>query len=228
MEIVININGLRKEFKKIAIIDDISLQLKSGDIFGLVGPNGSGKTTLIKILATIIKPTVGTAYILNYDISREPQKVRRFIGYLPYSYKPYYDLKVREYIAFYAGAYKIPRSDRKDIINDILELTNLITTKDQYIKDLSDGMIQRLGIARTLIHDPMVLLFDEPLIGLDPRSRVEIMEIIKELGNMGKTLIVSSGIISDIMSICNKVGIMKDGKIIISGDIDEINFSDYL
>ncbi|HGJ64321.1 TPA: ABC transporter ATP-binding protein [bacterium] len=228
MEIVININGLRKEFKKIAVIDGISLQLKSGDIFGLVGVNGSGKTTLIKILATIIKPTVGTAYILNYDISREPQKVRRFIGYLPYSYKPYYDLKVREYIAFYAGAYKIPRSDRKDIINDILELTNLIATKDQYIKDLSDGMIQRLGIARTLIHDPMVLLFDEPLIGLDPKSRAEIMEIIKELGNMGKTLIVSSGIISDIMTICNKVGIMKDGKIIISGDIDEINFSDYL
>jgi len=228
MEIAININALRKEFKKIAVIDDISLQLRSGDIYGIVGPNGSGKTTLLKILATIIKPTSGTVYILNYDISHKPQKVRRFIGYLPFSYKPYYDLTVHEYIAFFAGAYKIPRADRKVIINDILELTNLITSQDRYVKDLSDGMTQRLGIARALIHDPMVLLLDEPLIGLDPKSRAEIIEIIKELGNMGKTLIVSSGIISDIMSICNKVGIMRDGRLIISGNTDEINFSDYL
>lgn len=227
-EVVVSTDKLRKEFKKLVAVDDVNLQLESGDVFGLVGPNGSGKTTLIRMLATVLKPTSGTALIFGQDISRKPQKIRSLIGYLPYSYTPYYDLAVREYMDFFAGAYKIPKSERQGIINDILELTDLASNASRYIKDLPDGMTQRLGIARVLIHDPELLLLDEPLCGLDPKARIEVMEIIKELGNMGKTVIISSGIISDISSMCNKVGVMKNGKLVISGDADDIDISDYL
>jgi len=227
-EVVVSTDKLRKEFKKLVAVDDVNLQLESGDVFGLVGPNGSGKTTLIRMLATVLKPTSGTALIFGQDISRKPQKIRSLIGYLPYSYKPYYDLTTREYINFFAGAYKIAKSERQGIINDILELTDLAASANRYIKDLPDGMTQRLGIARVLVHDPDFLLLDKPLCGLDPKARIEIMEIIKELGNMGKTVIISSGIISDISSMCNKVGVMKNGKLVISGDADDIDISDYL
>lgn len=227
-ETVVSTDKLRKEFKKLVAVDDVNLQLESGDVFGLVGSNGSGKTTLIRMLATVLKPTSGTAHIFGQDISRKPQKIRCLIGYLPYKYIPNYDLTVREYMNFFAGAYKIAKSERQGIISDILELTDLASNANRHIKDLPDGMTQKLGIARILIHNPDFLLLDEPLCGLDPKSRIEIMEIIKELGNMGKTAILSSGIISDISSMCNKVGVMKDGKLVISGDADDIDISDYL
>lgn len=223
---VVITENIQKKYKKLLAVDNVNLQLEAGDIFGLVGANGSGKTTLLKMLATVIKPTSGTAKILGYDI-RKPRKIRKSIGYMPKFYADY-DLKVWEYMSFFAGAYKIPKSERKGIINDVLELTDLASAKSRYIKELSDGMMQKLGIARTLINDPSILLLDEPACCLDPKSRTEIMEILKELGNMGKTLIISSGIISDILSICNKIGIMKEGKLIISGNIEDLNISDYL
>ena len=219
---VVNISKLRKNFKHCVAIDNVDLQIESGDIFGLIGANGSGKTTLLKILATVMKPTSGSIQILGYDVSRKPEKIRGVIGYLPESFGIYNDLKVWEYIDFFAGAYRIPKKERLNSINDVLELMGLESIRNLYIKDLSRGMKQRLGIARTIIHDPTLLILDEPACGLDPKSRVEIREIIKELGNMGKTIIISSNILSDLAGICNKIGILRDGNLIFNGLINDI------
>jgi ABC-2 type transport system ATP-binding protein len=219
---VVNISKLRKNFKHCVAIDNVDLQIESGDIFGLIGANGSGKTTLLKILATVLKPTSGSIQILGYDVSRKPEKIRGVIGYLPESFGIYNDLKVWEYIDFFAGSYRIPKKERLNSINDVLELMGLESIRNLYIKDLSRGMKQRLGIARTIIHDPILLILDEPACGLDPKSRVEIREIIKELGNMGKTIIISSNVLSDLAGICNKIGILRDGNLIFNGLINDI------
>ena len=222
IEIVVNTARLRKEFKNCVAVDDVDLQIESGDIYGLIGANGSGKTTILKILATILKPTSGSVHILGYDISRKPEKVRGFIGYLPESFGVYNDLRVWEYMDFFAGAYNIPKKERQNNINDVLELMDLAAIRNLYVKNLSRGMKQRLGIARTIIHDPILLIFDEPACGLDPKARVEIREIIKELGNMGKTIIISSNILSDLTNVCNKIGIMMNGKLIFNGLLNDI------
>jgi ABC-2 type transport system ATP-binding protein len=219
---VINISKLRKNFKHCVAIDNVDLQIEPGDIFGFIGANGSGKTTLLKILATVLKPTSGSIQILGYDVSRNPEKIRGVIGYLPESFGIYNDLKVWEYIDFFAGAYGIQKKERLNSINDVLELMGLESIRNLYIKDLSRGMKQRLGIARTIIHDPILLILDEPACGLDPKSRVEIREIIKELGNMGKTIIISSNVLSDLAGICNKIGILRDGNLIFNGFINNI------
>ena len=222
MEVIVNTISIRKEFKHCIAVDDVNLQIESGDIFGLIGANSSGKTTLLKILATVLKPTSGSAQILGYDIFRKPEKVRGFIGYLPESFGVYSDLKIWEYIDFFAGAYRIPKKERQNTISDVLELMDLASSRNHYVNDLSRGMKQRLGIARTIIHDPILLLLDEPVCGLDPKARIEIREIIKELGDMGKTIIVSSNMLSDLAVICNKIGIMMDGKLIFSGLINNV------
>ncbi|MDQ1317318.1 MAG: transporter ATP-binding protein [Candidatus Poribacteria bacterium] len=219
---VVNTSKLCKNFRHCVAIDNVDLQIESGDIFGLIGANGSGKTTLLKILATVLKPTSGSIQILGYDVSRKPEKIRGVIGYLPESFGIYSNLKVWEYIDFFAGAYRIPKKERLNSINDVLELMGLESIRNLYIKDLSRGMKQRLGIARTIIHDPILLILDEPACGLDPKSRVEIREIIKELGNMGKTIIISSNILSDLAGICNKIGILRDGNLIFNGFINDI------
>jgi len=219
---VVNISKLRKNFKHCVAIDNVDLQIEPGDIFGLIGANGSGKTTLLKILATVLKPTSGSIQILGYDVSRKPEKIRGVIGYLPEYFDLYHDLKVWEYIDFFAGAYRIPKKERLNSISDVLELMGLESIRNLYIKDLSRGMKQRLGIARTIIHDPILLILDEPACGLDPKSRVEVREIIKELGNMGKTIIISSNVLSDLASICNKIGILRDGNLIFNGLINDI------
>jgi ABC-2 type transport system ATP-binding protein len=222
MNLVVNISNLHKNFKHRVAIDNVNLQIESGDIFGIIGANGSGKTTLLKILATVMKPASGSVQILGHDVSRKPEKIRGFIGYLPEYFDLYNDLKVKEYIEFFAGAYKIPKKERLNSINDVLELMGLESVRNLFIKDLSRGMKQRLGIARTIIHDPMLLILDEPACGLDPKSRVEIIEIIKELGIMGKTIIISSNILSDLAGICNKIGILRDGNLIFNGFINDI------
>jgi len=219
---VINISHLNKEYKGLTAVKDLSLHLEAGDIFGFIGPNGAGKTTTIKMLATLLKPTSGTAMIDGIDVVENPEAVRGRIGYMPAFFGIYDDMRVWEYLDFFAGAYRLPRAQRPRIIDDVLNLTDLTGKKDNYVEELSTGMKQRLCLAKTLIHDPKVLLLDEPASGLDPRARIEIKELFKELKAMGKTIIISSHILPELADFCNKVGIIERGELLISGDVQDI------
>ena len=220
---MVDIQHLRKEYSNnLVAVKDLSLQLERGDIFGFIGPNGAGKTTTIKMLATLLRPTSGRAFIDGVDVTREPERVRGIIGYMPDNFGVYDDIKVWEYLDFFAAAYKIPRDKRPQIIDDVLELTDLVVKKDSYVEELSRGMKQRLCLAKTLVHDPQVLLLDEPASGLDPRARIEIKELLKELKAMGKTIIISSHILPELADFCNKIGIIEQGEMIVSGDVGEI------
>jgi ABC-2 type transport system ATP-binding protein len=214
---VVEIQHLRKEYS-----NNLVAVMERGDIFGFIGPNGAGKTTTIKMLATLLRPTAGRAFIGGVDVTREPERVRGMIGYMPDNFGVYDDIKVWEYLDFFAAAYKIPRDKRPQIIDDVLELTDLTIKKDSYVEELSRGMKQRLCLAKTLVHDPQVLLLDEPASGLDPRARIEIKELLKELKAMGKTIIISSHILPELADFCNKIGIIEQGELIVSGDVQEI------
>src|SRR5688500_7567665 len=174
------------------------------------------------MLATLLRPTSGRAFIDGVDVTREPEKVRGIIGYMPDNFGVYDDIKVWEYLDFFAAAYKIPRDKRPRIIDDVLELTDLTVKKDSYVEELSRGMKQRLCLAKTLVHDPQVLLLDEPASGLDPRARIEIKELLKELKSMGKTIIISSHILPELSDFCNKIGIIEQGELVVSGDVQAI------
>ena len=219
---MIQINHLHKQYKGLNAVKDLSLQLDAGDIFGFIGPNGAGKTTTIKMLATLLKPTSGTAFIDGIDVIEQPEAVRGRIGYMPAFFGIYDDMRVWEYLDFFAGAYRLPKSNRPRVIDDVLNLTDLIGKKDNYVEELSTGMKQRLCLAKTLIHDPKVLLLDEPASGLDPRARIEIKELFKELKAMGKTIIISSHILPELADFCNKVGIIERGEMLVSGDVSDI------
>jgi ABC-2 type transport system ATP-binding protein len=219
---MVDIQHLRKDYRNLTAVKNLSLRLEQGDIFGFIGPNGAGKTTTIKMLATLLRPTAGRAYIDGIDVTREPEKVRGIIGYMPDFFGVYDDIKVWEYLDFFAAAYKIPRDKRPQIIDDVLELTDLTGKRDAYVEELSRGMKQRLCLAKTLVHDPKVLLLDEPASGLDPRARIEIKELLKELKSMGKTIIISSHILPELADFCNKIGIIEQGEMIVSGDVNEI------
>jgi len=220
---MVDIQHLRKEYSNnLVAVKDLSLNLERGDIFGFIGPNGAGKTSTIKMLATLLRPTSGRAFIDGVDVTREPERVRGVIGYMPDNFGVYDDIKVWEYLDFFAAAYKIPRDKRPRIIDDVLELTDLTVKKDSYVEELSRGMKQRLCLAKTLVHDPQVLLLDEPASGLDPRARIEIKELLKELKSMGKTIIISSHILPELSDFCNKIGIIEQGEMIVSGDVSEI------
>ena len=219
---MIDIVNLRKEYKGLTAVNDLSLHLDAGDIFGFIGPNGAGKTTTIKMLATLLKPTSGTATIDGIDVVAHPEAVRERIGYMPAFFGIYDDMRVWEYLDFFAGAYRLPKTQRPRLINDVLALTDLTIKKDNYVEELSTGMKQRLCLAKTLIHDPKVLLLDEPASGLDPRARIEIKELFKELKAMGKTIIISSHILPELADFCNKVGIIERGQMLIEGDVQDI------
>ena len=219
---MIDVQHLRKEYRNLVAVKDLSLHLDPGDIFGFIGPNGAGKTTTIKMLATLLRPTAGRAFVDGVDVVREPDAVRAIIGYMPDNFGVYDDIKVWEYLDFFAAAYRIPRNKRPQIIDDVLELTDLTGKKEAYVEELSRGMKQRLCLAKTLVHDPKVLLLDEPASGLDPRARIEIKELLKELKSMGKTIIISSHILPELSDFCNKIGIIEQGELIVSGDVEEI------
>jgi ABC-2 type transport system ATP-binding protein len=214
--------GLSKQFRNVTAVWNLSLQLDEGDIFGFIGPNGAGKTTTIKMLATLLKPTAGTAYIQGHDIRTHQEQVRGLIGYMPDFFGVYDDVKVWEYLDFFAAAYRIERSRRPQIIDDVLTLTDLTGKRDSYVEELSRGMKQRLCLAKTLVHDPRLLLLDEPASGLDPRARIEIRELLKELQAMGKTIFISSHILAELSDFCNKIGIIENGQLVVSGDVQEI------
>ncbi|HLV81084.1 MAG TPA: ABC transporter ATP-binding protein [Chthonomonadaceae bacterium] len=222
MSAMVEIKHLRKEYKDLVAVKDLSLELERGDIFGFIGPNGAGKTTTIKMLATLLIPSAGMALIDGIDVVRHPEQIRSIVGYMPDFFGVYDDIKVWEYLDFFAAAYRIPKPQRPQIIDDVLNLTDLKVKKDSYVESLSRGMKQRLCLAKTLVHDPKVLLLDEPASGLDPRARIEIRELLKELQAMGKTIIVSSHILPEMEEFCNKIGIIERGELIVAGEVSAI------
>ncbi len=216
------IDHLRKEYKNLVALEDLSFTLEPGDIFGFIGPNGAGKTTTIRMVATLLVPTAGTAYVDGIDVTRYPEEVRSVMGYMPDFFGVYDDVKVWEYLDFFAAAYRIPRDQRNRVITDVLELTDLAVKRDAYVEELSRGMKQRLCLAKTLVHDPKLLLLDEPASGLDPRARIELKELLKALRDMGKTILVSSHILPELADFCNKIGIIEKGKLLLFGEVESI------
>lgn len=219
---MIQIKNLTKKYRDLVALRDLNLTIEKGDVFGFIGPNGAGKTTTIKILSTLLEPSSGQAFVDGIDVVRQPLEVRRVIGYMPDFFGVYDDVKVWEYLDFFAAAYKIPANKRKGIIDDVLELTDLTGKREAYVESLSRGMKQRLCLAKTLVHDPKVLLLDEPASGLDPRARIEFRALLKELQAMGKTIFVSSHILPELADFCNVVGIMEQGKLVVTGKVNEI------
>jgi len=219
---VIKIEGLKKSYGKTQALKGVSFEIDQGSIFGFVGPNGAGKTTTLKILATLMVPTEGKAYIDGVDVTKHPKKIRALMGYMPDFFGVYERIKVTEYLDFYASCYGISGGKRKSIIADLLELTDLGLKADAYVDSLSRGMKQRLCLARSLVHDPKVLLLDEPASGLDPRARVEMRELLRELKNMGKSIIISSHILPELAELCTEVGIIEGGELIAVGSVDDI------
>ncbi|MEO8354114.1 MAG: ABC transporter ATP-binding protein [Chthoniobacteraceae bacterium] len=200
----------------------ISFSIPRGEVFGFIGPNGAGKTSTIKVLATLLKPSSGSAQVAGIDVTRDPQSVRRKIGYMPDFFGVYDDLTAREYLHFFAAAYKIETSKRDRIVRDVLALTDLTEKTDTPVDGLSRGMKQRLGLSRVLLHDPVLLLLDEPASGLDPRARIEMRELLKELQSMGKTILVSSHILHELGQFCTSIGIVEAGQMVACGSLQEI------
>jgi len=214
--------GLTRTFGPMTALSTLDLTILRGDLFGFIGSNGAGKTTTLRILATFLAPSAGTAKVLGRDVIREADAVRHVIGYMPDFFGVYKDMEVTEYLDFFGACYKIPTAQREKTVNDVLELVGLSEKKGALIGALSRGMQQRLGLARVLIHDPQVLLLDEPASGLDPRARIEMMAILQELQKMGKTIIISSHILSELQTLCNRVAIIEKGRLIYSGPVQGV------
>jgi ABC-2 type transport system ATP-binding protein len=222
---MIRTENLCKKYGKFQALTDLNLQIDAGKVFGFIGPNGAGKSTTMLILSTLLTPTSGKAFVGGYDVVEQPKEVRKLVGYMPDFFGVYDHLKATEYLDFYAGAYHIPSAERPKLIGNLLELVNLSNKADGYVDSLSRGMKQRLGLARCLIHDPQVLILDEPASGLDPRARIEMREILKELRKMGKTVIISSHILPELSELCDEIGVIEKGKMIAYSPIAEIKAS---
>ncbi|RMD60523.1 MAG: ABC transporter ATP-binding protein [Planctomycetota bacterium] len=213
--------NLTKRYGSLTALDNLNLRIEQGDCFGFIGPNGAGKTTTIKILATLLKPTSGQAMIDGLTVGYQNRLIRPIIGYVPDFMGSYDDMLVVEHLEFFAAAYGIHGKERRRVVADVLDLTDLAYKADAEVNSLSRGMQQRLSVARVLLHDPKVLLLDEPASGLDPRARVEIRELLKELKRMGKTILISSHILHELAELCNTVGIIERGKLVFSGTVQE-------
>jgi ABC-2 type transport system ATP-binding protein len=222
MAVVIKTVNLTKRYGTLVALSNLNLEINEGDCFGFIGPNGAGKTTTIKILATLLQPTWGEARICDYVVGYQSRQIRPLIGYVPDYFGAYEDMVVQEYLEFFAAAYGINGAARAKIVNDVLELTDLAYKRDALVDGLSRGMKQRLSIARVLVHDPKVLLLDEPAGNLDPRARIEMRELLKELRRMGKTILISSHILPELADLCNTVGIIERGELIYSGPVADI------
>lgn len=203
-------------------INEIDLELDQGDLFGFIGPNGAGKTTTMRIIATLLEPTQGEAYVCGHSIYNNAKEIRRLVGYMPDFFGVYDDMKVIEYLEFFAAAYRIKGQARRDKCNEMLEIVDLDFKRDAFANTLSRGQTQRLGLARVLLHDPQVLLLDEPLSGLDPRARIEMRNLLRRLGEMGKTIVVSSHILPELADICNKVGIIDRGVMNVNAEVSDV------
>src|SRR6202162_2290520 len=216
---MIETRDLTKMYGDLYALDRLTLRLERGDVYGFIGPNGAGKTTTMRILATLLNPTWGEATVCGYSIYNGAKDIRRLIGYMPDFFGVYDDMKVVEYLEFFAAAYRIKGPERRKKCDQVLDLVDLGYKRDALVTSLSRGMTQRLGLARVLLHEPQVLLLDEPASGLDPRARIEMRGLLKELRNMGKTILVSSHILPELADICNKIGIIERGKLLFDGDV---------
>lgn len=221
MAIVRTVN-LCKSYGDFPALVNLNLEIEQKDIFGFIGPNGAGKTTTLRILSTLLLPTRGKAFVDDIDVEENPYEIKRIVGFMPDSFGVYDGMRLREYLDFFGAAYKIPAAKRRGIIDDVLALTDLTSKADVFVSAFSRGMKQRCCLAKTLIHDPKVLILDEPASGLDPRARIELRELLKTLREMGKTVLISSHILSELGDMCNKIGIIEHGKLLAAGDFREI------
>ncbi len=219
---MIEVRGFSKRYGEFVAVDDLSFSIGRGEIFGFIGPNGAGKSTTIRFLATLLRPTAGDGFVAGHSVVTDPMAVRRVIGFMPDDFGVYDGMKVWEFLDFFAVAYEIPRVQRKQIIGQVLELLDLTQKRDDYVNGLSKGMKQRLCLAKTLVHDPPVLILDEPASGLDPRARMEMKALLSELKGMGKTILVSSHILSELADFCTSIGIIERGKLLAAGSIGDI------
>jgi ABC-2 type transport system ATP-binding protein len=218
----IETRSLTRRFGKITAVDDLSLQVPAGSLFGLIGPNGAGKTTTLRMLAGLLQPTSGDIKIHGQVANHDWRDLQRQIGYMPDFFGVYEDMLVWEYLDFFARCYDVPPDRRRQVTDELLELVDLAEKRDTYVQTLSRGMRQRLCLAHALVHDPQVLLLDEPASGLDPRARIEMRELLRELGAMGKTIVVSSHILMELAELCDSVGIIEKGRLVASGPLDDI------
>ncbi len=219
---MLRIENLCKNYGKFRAVNDLNLHIPKGEIFGFVGPNGAGKTTTMRIICGLLDATSGKVYADGIDVINRPKELKRKIGYMPDFFGVYDDLKVMEYLEFYASIYNIKGADSRKICQDLLELVDLTDKKDFYVDSLSRGMKQRLCLARSLVHNPDLLILDEPASGMDPRARIEMKEILRTLKSMGKTILVSSHILPELAELCTAIGIIEKGRIVMSGTVDEI------
>ena len=222
MTTIVRTQGLVKRYDRTLAVAGVDLEIEEGEIFGLVGPNGAGKTTTLRILATLLEPTAGEAEVGGWSLARNPNDVRRVLGFMPDVFGVYDDMRVWEYLDFFGRCYGLSAPARKRIIGDLLELVDLADKRDTYVQGLSRGMQQRLCLAHALVHDPKVLLLDEPASGLDPRARVELRELLRELRTLGKTILISSHILPELEELCTSVAIVDRGKVLASGRIADI------
>jgi len=219
---VIETHKLTKRYGNLIAVNQVDLKLDDGDVFGFIGPNGSGKTTTMRMLATLLNPDYGEAYVCGKSIYTHPQEIRRLVGFMPDFYGVYDDMKVIEYLEFFAAAYRIDGPRRRKVCEDKLELVDMTFKRDAMVNQLSRGQTQRIGLARVLLHEPQVLLLDEPASGLDPRARIEIRRLLKRLGEMNKTVMVSSHILPELADVCNKVGMIEKGELFVNGRVEEV------
>jgi ABC-2 type transport system ATP-binding protein len=217
---MIETRDLTKMYGDLYALDRLTLKLEKGDVYGFIGPNGAGKTTTMRILATLLNPSWGEATVCGYSIYNGAKDIRRMMGYMPDFFGVYDDMKVIEYLEFFAAAYRIKGKERRQKCDQVLDLVDLGYKRDALVTSLSRGMTQRLGLARVLLHEPQVLLLDEPASGLDPRARIEMRGLLKELRSMGKTILVSSHILPELADICNKIGIIERGRLLFDGDVE--------
>ena len=219
---MIELINFTKLYGDLLAVDSLSLKIGPGEMFGFIGPNGAGKSTTIRFLATLLKATGGDGIVNGHRVSRDPLAVRRSVGYMPDAFGVYDGMKVWEFLDFFAVAYQIPRAHRKQVITDVMELLDLTSKRTAFVNTLSRGMKQRLCLAKTLVHDPPVLILDEPASGLDPRARIEVKALLKELRRMGKTILISSHILTELADCCTSIGIIERGKLLMHGPIEEV------
>src|SRR5579883_2764174 len=220
---IIKIEHISKSYRNVHALSDLSLEIPSESIYGLIGPNGAGKTTLLRILAGLLVPSSGKVWFDGTEIGKSPSEIQRNVGYMPDFFGVYPDLTATEYLEFYAGIHGIPRQKQASLVTDLLELVELSSKRDALVETLSRGMKQRLCLARALVHDPDVLLLDEPASGLDPRARVELRELLRTLQGMGKTIVISSHILLEMAEMCSDVAIIQGGKLVLAGNMDEVS-----
>ena len=219
---MIELINFGKDYGDFTAVQGLNLKIEAGEMFGFIGPNGAGKSTTIRFLATLLKATHGEGIVNGYSVTGDPLNVRRSVGYMPDTFGVYDGMKVWEFLDFFAVAYEIPRVRRRQVIGDVLELLDLAHKRDDFVNGLSRGMKQRLCLAKTLVHDPPVLILDEPASGLDPRARLEVKALLKELRRMGKTILISSHILTELADCCTSIGIIERGQLLMHGSIEEV------